>query len=123
MSVTAPTRPTRKQLIAERQKRSAVWRVIHWLGSLQLALILLATIGIGLRDRDVCGVGVQFEGGAGIYLPGAVVHGVAGGVVRESLCGDADAVAVAEEAHRVCGDALRDHHAADRGDHRDADGI
>lgn len=44
MSVSAPTRPTRKQMIDERQRRSAVWRVIHWLGSLQLALILLATI-------------------------------------------------------------------------------
>lgn len=37
---------TRKQLIAERRKRSGAWRVIHWLGSLQLALILLATIAI-----------------------------------------------------------------------------
>lgn len=46
MTVAAPNRPSRKQMIDERQKRSAVWRVIHWLGSLQLALILLATIAI-----------------------------------------------------------------------------
>jgi hypothetical protein len=46
MSATVAFAPARKQLIAERRKRSAAWRVIHWLGSLQLALILLATIAI-----------------------------------------------------------------------------
>lgn len=36
----------RRRMIEERQKASVTWRVIHWLGSLQLALILLATIAI-----------------------------------------------------------------------------
>lgn len=36
----------RRRMIAERQKRSVAWRVIHWLGSLQLALILLASIAV-----------------------------------------------------------------------------
>lgn len=36
----------RRRMIAERQKTSVTWRIIHWLGSLQLALILLATIAI-----------------------------------------------------------------------------
>jgi len=36
----------RRRMIAERQERSVAWRVIHWLGSLQLALILLASIAV-----------------------------------------------------------------------------
>jgi hypothetical protein len=46
MSTTVASAPARKQMISERQKHSAVWRIIHLLGSLQLALILLATIAI-----------------------------------------------------------------------------
>jgi hypothetical protein len=46
MSATAVHAPARKQMIAERRDRSMAWRVIHWLGSLQLALVLLATIAI-----------------------------------------------------------------------------
>jgi hypothetical protein len=46
MNATAVHAPARKQMIAERRERSVAWRVIHWLGSLQLALILLATIAI-----------------------------------------------------------------------------
>jgi hypothetical protein len=46
MSATVASAPARKQIISERQRRSAVWRIIHLLGSLQLALILLATIAI-----------------------------------------------------------------------------
>lgn len=50
MSVTTPEPPpatrSRAQMIADRRKNSALWRVIHWLGSLQLALLLLATIAI-----------------------------------------------------------------------------
>jgi hypothetical protein len=46
MSATVASAPARKQMISERQKHSAVWRLIHLLGSLQLALILLATIAI-----------------------------------------------------------------------------
>ncbi|MFZ4116554.1 MAG: cytochrome c biogenesis protein ResB [Chthoniobacterales bacterium] len=37
---------TRRAIIAERQTKSLFWQVVHLLGSLQLALILLATIGI-----------------------------------------------------------------------------
>jgi hypothetical protein len=46
MSASVASAPARKQMISERQKRSAVWRLIHIFGSLQLALILLATIAI-----------------------------------------------------------------------------
>jgi hypothetical protein len=46
MSATVASAPARKQMISERQQRSAVWRLIHIFGSLQLALILLATIAI-----------------------------------------------------------------------------
>ncbi len=46
MSAIVASAPARKQMICERQQRSIVWRVIHQLGSLQLALILLATIAI-----------------------------------------------------------------------------
>ena len=46
MSASVASAPVHKQMIAERRKRSAAWRVIHYLGSLQLALILLATIAI-----------------------------------------------------------------------------
>ena len=46
MSATVASAPAHKQMIAERRKSSAAWRVTHWLGSLQLALILLATIAI-----------------------------------------------------------------------------
>ncbi|MFV0415200.1 MAG: cytochrome C biogenesis protein ResB [Chthoniobacterales bacterium] len=40
------TEAERRKLIAERQKKSLAWKVIHLLGSLQLALLLLATIAI-----------------------------------------------------------------------------
>ncbi len=46
MSATVAPAPAHKQMIAERRQRSAVWRLIHYLGSLQLALVLLATIAI-----------------------------------------------------------------------------
>jgi hypothetical protein len=48
MSAVADSNPTasRRALIAERQRRSLTWRVIHLLGSLKLALLLLATIAI-----------------------------------------------------------------------------
>ncbi len=45
MTTTSPEL-ARKRMIAERQERSLAWRIIHWLGSLQLALLLLATIAI-----------------------------------------------------------------------------
>lgn len=46
MSTAALHARARKQMIAERRNRSVAWRMIHWLGSLQLALILLTTIAI-----------------------------------------------------------------------------
>ena len=45
----------RRKMLAERQKKSLFWQVIHLLGSLQLALFLLATIGIA------CGVATFTE--------------------------------------------------------------
>lgn len=44
--VTASGEAARRRMIAERQRTSVTWRIIHWLGSLQLALFLLATIAI-----------------------------------------------------------------------------
>lgn len=38
----------RNRMIRDRQKHSLYWRVVHMLGSLQLALILLATIAIAI---------------------------------------------------------------------------
>ncbi len=47
MTTHTPSPETvRRKMIADRQKTSVTWRVIHWLGSLQLALLLLATIAI-----------------------------------------------------------------------------
>jgi hypothetical protein len=51
--VAALTALERKRLVEERKKRSSVWRVIHWLGSLQLALILLATIAIACAAATI----------------------------------------------------------------------
>ncbi len=46
---THSTRPSpRARMIAERQRRDPLWRVIHLLGSLKLALVLLATIAIAI---------------------------------------------------------------------------
>jgi len=46
---TPTTRPlSRAGMIAERQKRYPLWRLIHLLGSLKLALLLLATIAIAI---------------------------------------------------------------------------
>ena len=54
LTALKPLSPTqRRQLIAERQKNSSLWRVIHWLGSLQLALILLATIAIACAAATI----------------------------------------------------------------------
>jgi len=40
------TAAARSRMIAERQRKSSVWRLIHMLASLKLALLLLATIAI-----------------------------------------------------------------------------
>ena len=47
------TAAERKRLVEERKARSPAWRVIHWLGSLQLALVLLATIAIACAAATV----------------------------------------------------------------------
>lgn len=43
----------RKRLVEERKARSPLWRVIHWLGSLQLALVLFVTIAIACAIATV----------------------------------------------------------------------
>jgi len=45
-SITLESPGSRAGLIAERQRHSLLWRLIHQLGSLKLALVLLATIAI-----------------------------------------------------------------------------
>jgi len=54
-AAATPPAETLRALIAARQKRSISWRVIHLLGSLKLALLLLATIAIA------CAVATVFE--------------------------------------------------------------
>jgi len=48
MTTSAPplSPAARQRMIAERQRTSLTWRIIHLLGSLQLALVLLASIAI-----------------------------------------------------------------------------
>ncbi len=47
MTTAAPPAPmTRRDFITQRRRRSATWRFIHALGSLKLALLLLATIAL-----------------------------------------------------------------------------
>lgn len=65
MSTVSPPPPqtslspeaARKKMIAERQRRSVFWRAVHLLGSLQLALFLLATIAVA------CAVATFYESG------------------------------------------------------------
>lgn len=47
----------RKRMIEERQRRSVLWRLIHMLGSLKLALLLISTIAIA------CAVATFYEAG------------------------------------------------------------
>lgn len=52
--MTAPLSETqRRELIAERQKRSAVWAIIHILGSLRIAMFLLFTIAVAIATATV----------------------------------------------------------------------
>jgi len=51
--VCALTALERKRLVETRKKTSTFWRVVHWLGSLQLALILLATIAIACAAATI----------------------------------------------------------------------
>ncbi len=46
MTVAPPAPLNRREMIAERCRRSVAWRIIHTLGSLKLALLLLATIAL-----------------------------------------------------------------------------
>lgn len=58
----------RKRLKAERESRSVVWRVIYWLGSLQLALLLLATIAIA------CAIATFAESGFSAKIAQAYIY-------------------------------------------------
>lgn len=52
--MTTPlTDAQRRQLIAERQKTSATWAIIHILGSLKLAMLLLFTIALAIAIATV----------------------------------------------------------------------
>ncbi len=58
----------RRKMIEERCRRSATWRIIHWLGSLKLALILLATIAIA------CAVATFTESGFSTKIAQAYIY-------------------------------------------------
>lgn len=72
MSVAAPPPPgpavTRRQMIANRQKRSLAWWIIHRLGSLNFALVLLATIAIA------CAVATFAESGFSAKIARAYIY-------------------------------------------------
>lgn len=53
MTEAPPAPATRRAMIAERCRRSVGWRVIHTLGSLKLALLLLATIALACAIATV----------------------------------------------------------------------
>lgn len=58
----------RRRLVAERCRRSAAWRLIHALGSLQLALVLLATIALA------CAVATFAESGFNAKIAQAYIY-------------------------------------------------
>ena len=58
----------RRALVAERCRRSAGWRLIHALGSLQLALLLLATIAIA------CAIATFAESGFSAKVAQAYIY-------------------------------------------------
>jgi hypothetical protein len=72
MSVAAPPSPgpaaARRQMIANRQQRSAIWWIIHRLGSLNFALVLLATIAIA------CAVATFAESGFSAKIARAYIY-------------------------------------------------
>ncbi len=72
MSAAAPPPPgaaaTRRQMIAGRQKRSAAWWIIHRLGSLNFALVLLASIAIA------CAVATFAESGFSAKIARAYIY-------------------------------------------------
>ena len=120
MSATVASAPARKQMISERQKRSAVWRLIHMFGSLQLALILLATIAIA------CAIATFAESNFNTKIAQTYIYKAPwftlwlASSLRQSLCGHPDALAMAKKAHRVCGHSLRNNHPPCRSDDRNA---
>lgn len=65
---TKMTAAGRKRMIEERRRSSSVWRVIHWLGSMQLALILLATIALA------CAVATFAESGFSAKIARAYIY-------------------------------------------------
>ncbi len=71
-AVTNPEKPltaeARRKLIAERTKRSVFWKTVHILGSLKLALLLLATIGIA------CAVATFYESSFNTKIARAYIY-------------------------------------------------
>ncbi len=54
MSAFTPLSPAaRRSLVEARIRSSPTWRIIHWLGSLQIALVLLATIAIACAAATI----------------------------------------------------------------------
>ncbi len=54
MKSNAPLTPAARRSLVEARKRNSLgWRIIHWLGSLQLALVLLATIAIACAAATI----------------------------------------------------------------------
>ena len=71
MSTTAApplTADERRRLIAERKQRSLYWRLVHLLGSLKLALFLLATIAIA------CAVATFYESSFNAKIARAYIY-------------------------------------------------
>ncbi len=58
----------RRRMVEERCRRSPVWQIVHWLGSLQLALVLLATIAIA------CAVATFTESGFSAKVAQAYIY-------------------------------------------------
>jgi len=58
----------RRRMIAERQQRSIFWRVVHLLGSLKLALVLLATIAIA------CAIATFYESSFNAKIAQAYIY-------------------------------------------------
>lgn len=71
-AVANPEKPltpeARRKLIAERTKRSAFWKTIHILGSLKLALLLLATIAVA------CAVATFYESSFNTKIARAYIY-------------------------------------------------
>ena len=64
-----PLDKTRKQMIAARCARSPIWRAVHALGSLDLAMLLLITL------TGVCAVATFLESGFSARIARAYVYG------------------------------------------------